>query len=105
MTGEYISNIEWNLESNAIYFTSNNGTIGSCEVYRCDIRTEKITLISDRSLCGLILDAPHIGFIKVMKSCFVEGKGGRYWYLAAISPNGETEIKLSEPSLDMPEIN
>ena len=105
MTGEYISNIEWNLESNAIYFTSNNGTIGSCEVYRCDIRTEKITLISDGSLCGLILDAPHIGFIKVMKSCFVEGKGGRYWYLAAISPNGETEIKLSEPSLDMPEIN
>ena len=103
MTGEYISNIEWNLESNAIYFTSNNGTIGSCEVYRCDIRTGKITLISDGSLCGLILDAPHIGFIKVMKSCFVEGKGGRHWYLAAISPDGKTEIKLSEPSLDMPE--
>lgn len=38
-----------------------------------------------------------------MKSCFVEGKGGRYWYLAAISPDGKTEIKLSEPSLDMPE--
>ncbi|WP_346993849.1 hypothetical protein [Alistipes shahii] len=105
MTGEYISNIEWNLESNAIYFTSNNGTIGSCEVYRCDTRTGKITLISDGSLCGLILDAPHIGFIKVMKSCFVEGKGGRHWYLAAISPDGKTEIKLSEPSLDMPEIN
>lgn len=105
MTGEYISNIEWNLESNAIYFTCNNGTIGSCEVYRCDIRTGKITLISDGSLCGLILDAPHIGFIKVMKSCFVEGKGGRHWYLAAISPDGKTEIKLSEPSLDMPEIN
>ena len=103
MTGEYISNIEWNLESNAIYFTSNNGTIGSYEVYRCDIRTGKITLISDGSLCGLILDAPHIGFIKVMKSCFVEGKGGRHWYLAAISPDGKTEIKLSEPSLDMPE--
>lgn len=103
MTGEYISNIEWNLESNAIYFTCNNGTIGSYEVYRCDIRTGKITLISDGSLCGLILDAPHIGFIKVMKSCFVEGKGGRHWYLAAISPDGKTEIKLSEPSLDMPE--
>lgn len=103
MTREYISNIEWNLESNAIYFTSNNGTIGSYEVYRCDIRTGKITLISDGSLCGLILDAPHIGFIKVMKSCFVEGKGGRHWYLAAISPDGKTEIKLSEPSLDMPE--
>ena len=99
MTGEYISN----LESNAIYLTSNNGTIGSYEVYRCDIRTGKITLISDGSLCGLILDAPHIGFIKVMKSCFVEGKGGRHWYLAAISPDGKTEIKLSEPSLDMPE--
>ena len=103
MTAEYISNIEWNLESNAIYFTSNNGSIGSYEVYRCDIRTGKITLISDGSLCGLILDAPHIGFIKVMKSCFVEGKGGRHWYLAAISPDGKTEIKLSEPSLDMPE--
>ena len=97
------SNIEWNLESNAIYFTCINGTIGSYEVYRCDIRTGKITLISDGSLCGLILDGPHIGFIKVMKSCFVEGKGGRHWYLAAISPDGKTEIKLSEPSLDMPE--
>ena len=105
MTGEYISSIEWNLESNVIYFTSNNGTIGSYEVYRCDIRTGKISLISDGSLCGLILDAPHIGFIKVMKSCFIEGKGGRHWYLAAISPDGKTEIKLSEPSLDMPEIN
>lgn len=104
MTGEYISNIEWNLESNAIYFTSNNGTIGSYEVYRCDIRTGKITLISDGSLCGLILDTSHIGFIKVMKSCFVEGKGGRHWYLAAISPDGKNEIKLSEPSLNMPEI-
>lgn len=100
---DYITNMEWSLESDVIFFTSGNVFASSYGVYRCDVPSGKITRLSDGFFQGLILDSPYIGFVKVMKSCFVEGKGGRHWYLAAISPDGKNEVRLSEPSLNMPE--
>lgn len=60
---------------------------------------------TNRCLESPTVNIGKLGFILslIMKSCFVENEGGRHWYLAAISPDGKTEIKLSEPTLDMPE--
>ncbi len=100
---ENISNLVWNLESDVIYFTSYGDTVGSAGVYGCNIFSGEVSLLSDGNLVELILDEPYVGWLKILNSCFIEGEGGCHWYYAALSPDGETEIRLSEPSLDIPE--
>ena len=99
---ENIANLIWNLESNVIYFMSYGDTAGSADVYSCNIFTAKVDLLSGGNLVELILDEPYIGYLKILNSCFIEGQGGRYWYYAALSPDGKTEIRLTEPSMDIP---
>lgn len=100
---EHIGNLVWNLESDVIYFTSYGDTAGSSGVYSYSLATRKVAFLSGGGVVGLILDEPHIGWLKILNSCFFEGKGGRYWYYAALSPDGKTEIRLTEPSMDIPE--
>lgn len=99
---ENISNLIWSLESDIIYFTSYGDTAGSAGVYGCNIFSGKVRLLSDGNLVELILDEPYVGWLKILNSCFVEGESGRHWYYAALSPDGKTEIRLTEPSLDVP---
>lgn len=98
--GDYITNLEWSLESDAVFFTCGSISVSSYGVYRCDVPSGEITCLSDGIFQGLILDSPHIGFLKVTKSCFIDGEGGRHWYEAAISPDGKTEVQLTEPSIN-----
>ena len=100
---ENIINLIWNLESDVIYFTSYGDTTGSAGVYSCNIFTGKVDQLSDGNLVELILDEPYIGYLKILNSCFIEGRGGCHWYYAALSPDGKTEIRLTEPSMNIPE--
>lgn len=100
---EHICKLVWNLESDVIYFTSYGDTAGSSGVYSYSLATRKVVNLSDGGVIGLILDEPHIGWLKILNSCFIGDQPGRYWYYAALSPDGETEIRLTEPSINIPE--
>ncbi len=100
---ENIVNLIWNLESDVIYFTSYGDTAGSSEIFSYSLATRRVACLSSGNLVGLILDEPYIGYLKILNSCFIEGQGGRYWYYAALSPDGKTEIRLTEPSMNIPE--
>ena len=100
---EHICNLVWNLESDVIYFTSYGDTAGSSEIFSYSLATRKIACLSSGNLIGLILDEPHIGWLKILNSCFIGDLPGRHWYYAALSPDGKTEIRLTEPSMNIPE--
>ena len=100
---ENIVNLIWNLESDVVYFTSYGDTAGSSEIFSYSLATRRVACLSSGNLVGLILDEPYIGYLKILNSCFIEGQGGRYWYYAALSPDGKTEIRLTEPSMNIPE--
>ena len=72
--GSCITNLAWSLDSDMIYFTNGDQVISSYGVYAYDLNTHSIVTIAS----GILNKA-------------------------AISPDGETKIKLSEPSLNMPE--
>lgn len=99
---EHIGNIVWSLESDCIYFTGISDTAGCSEVFRCDIETGSIESLASGGVIELILDDPYVGYLKILDTCFVKDEGGRHWYLAAVSPDGKTRIKLSKPSLNIP---
>ncbi len=100
---EHICNLVWNLESDVIYFTSYGDTAGSSEIFSYSLATRKIACLSGGNLIDLILDEPHIGWLKILNSCFIGDLPGRHWYYAALSPDGKTEIRLTEPSMNIPE--
>lgn len=101
VANDYIRNIIWNLDSDAIFFSSGDAFASSWNVYRCDIENGHVGILSDGNLVEMLTDEPYECYLKVLKSCFVEGKEGRHWYYSAISPDGNTEVRLTEPSLDI----
>lgn len=70
--------------------------------YAYDLNTHSIVAIASGILNRVIPDGEYRGYLEVTTSYYAK-EGGCYWYKAAISPDGETKIKLSEPSLNMPE--
>ncbi len=100
--GSCITNLAWSLDSDIIYFTNGDQVISSYGVYAYDLNTQSIVAIASGILNRVIPDGEYRGYLEVTTSYYAK-EGGCYWYKAAISPDGETEIKLSEPSLDMPE--
>ena len=100
--GSCITNLAWSLDSDIIYFTNGDQVISSYGVYAYDLNTHSIVAIASGILNRVIPDGEYRGYLEVTTSYYAK-EGGCYWYKAAISPDGETKIKLSEPSLNMPE--
>ncbi len=96
----YIENPIWSFNSESVFFSSGDTFMPSWAVYRYDVASGELMHLSDGNLIELIADEPYAGYLKVCKSCFVDGETGWHWYYAAISPNGEKEVQLTEPSLD-----
>lgn len=100
--GDLIINLAWSLDSDIIYFTNGDQVISSYGVYAYDLNTHSIVAIASGILNRVIPDGEYKGYLEVTTSYYAK-EGGCYWYKAAISPDGKAEIKLSEPSLSMPE--
>ena len=98
--GDHITNLAWSLDSDIIYFTNGDQVISSYGVYAYDLKTHSIDSITSGILNRVIPDEKYRGYLEVTTSYYAK-EGGCYWYKVAISPNGKTEIKLSEPSLDI----
>lgn len=89
-------------DSNTLYYDNGHSSGPSWGVYGFDIAHNEVAMIGSGYLQRVIKDGELKGYIEIITSYYAK-EGGCYWYKAAISPDGKTEIKLSEPSLDMPE--
>ena len=98
---DYIGTLLWSLDSESVFFSSGDAFMPSWGVYRYDFASGEISIVSGGYLIEMITDEPYAGYLKVCKSCFVDGETGRHWYYAAISPDGEKEAQLTEPSLEL----
>lgn len=100
--GDQIDVIHWGLDSNTLYYDNGHSSGPSWGVYGYDIAHNEIVHIGGGFLQQIIKDGDFKGYIEIITSYIAEG-GGRYWYKAAISPDGKKEIRLTEPSMDFPE--